>query len=172
MMPDGMSIQNAIGALVQAGELAGASTLVYRSGAVLATAAAGRRDLVSGLPVERDTIFRIASLTKPVTTVAALSMLDEGRFALDEPITGCAPEFATLRVLRHPEGPLDQYDDAVRRITFRDLLTHRAGLTYADFHRGPIGTAYASALGTQIDNALTADEWVARLATLPLVNQP
>ena len=53
---------------------------------------AGRRDLASGAPVERNTIFRIASLTKPVTTVTALSMLDEGRFALDDPIGGCAPE--------------------------------------------------------------------------------
>ena len=57
-------------------------------------------------------------------------------------------------------------------ITFRDLLTHRSGLTYGDFHRGPIGRAYAETLGAQIDNALTPDEWIARLATLPLIDQP
>ena len=126
----------------------------------------------TGLPVERDTIFRIASMTKPVTTVAALMLLDEGRFDLDEPITTCAPEFARMRVLRDPEGPLDQTDEATRPITFRDLLTHRSGLTYGDFHRGPIGRAYAETLGTQIDNPLTPDEWIARLATLPLIDQP
>ena len=111
-------------------------------------------------------------MTKPVTTVAALMLLDEGRFELDEPITTCAPELARMRVLRDPEGPLDQTDEAARPITFRDLLTHRSGLTYGDFHRGPIGRAYAETLGAQIDNPLTPDEWIARLATLPLIDHP
>jgi CubicO group peptidase (beta-lactamase class C family) len=124
------------------------------------------------LPVERDTLFRIASLTKPVTTVAALTLLDEGRFELDEPITRCAPEFTRMRVLRHPEGPLDETDEAIRPVSFRDLLTHRSGLTYGDFHRGPIARAYADTLGPQIDNALAPDEWIGRLAALPLVDQP
>ena len=127
---------------------------------------------MSGLPVERDTIFRIASLTKPVTTVAALMLLDEGRFDLDEPITQCAPELACMRVLRDPNGPLDQTDQAKRPITFRDLLTHRSGRTYGDFHRGPIGRAYAEALGATIDNPITPDAWIARLSTLPLIDHP
>lgn len=166
------SVEDEIGTVVAAGELAGAAALVWRDGTLEVVATVGRRDLVSGLPVERDTIFRVASLTKPVTTVAALSMLDEGRFSLDEPIAGCAPELARLRVLRDPQGPLDQCDEASRPITFRDLLTHRSGLTYGDFHRGPIGRACANTLGAQIDNPLTPDEWIARLATLPLVDQP
>jgi len=98
---------------VDTGQLAGAAALIARDGAIDAVTA-GRRDLRSGLPVERDTIFRIASLSKPITTVAALSMFDEGRLSLDEPITRCAPEFAHLRVLREPEGSLDQCDDAIR----------------------------------------------------------
>ena len=77
-----------------------------------------------------------------------------------------------MRVLRDPSGPLDQTDEATRPITFRDLLTHRSGLTYGDFHRGPIGRAHAETLGPSIDNVLTPDEWIARLATLPLVDQP
>ena len=97
------------------------------------TASVGRRDLATNLPVERDTIFRIASMTKPLTTVAALMLYDEGRFALDEPIAGHAPELAHLRVLRDPNGPLDQTDAAERPITFGDLLTHRSGLTYGEF---------------------------------------
>jgi CubicO group peptidase (beta-lactamase class C family) len=153
------------------GELAGAATIVWRGGEVQ-SAAIGRRTLDSALPVQRDTIFRIASMSKPVTTVAALTLLDEGRFDLDDPIAKCAPELARLRVLRNSDGPLDESDEAARPITFRDLLTHRSGLTYGDFHRGPIGHAYAETLGKQIDNDLTPDEWIARLATLPLIDHP
>jgi CubicO group peptidase (beta-lactamase class C family) len=165
-------IENALLPGIGAGEFAGAAALVWRNGAVQQIATVGRRDLVSGLPVERDTIFRIASLTKPVTTAAALTLLDEGRFELDAPITVCAPELARMRVLRDPNGPLDQTDETTRPITFRDLLTHRSGLTYGEFHRGPIGRAYAETLGATIDNPLTPDAWIERLATLPLIDQP
>jgi CubicO group peptidase (beta-lactamase class C family) len=166
------SIRDAVLARVDAGELAGAAALVWRDGAVREIATVGCRDLVSAAVVERDTIFRIASMTKPVTTVCALALLDEGRFTLDEPVTAYAPELACMRVLCAPNGPLDQTDAAVRPITFRDLLTHRSGLTYADVHRGPIGRAYADTLGPTIDNPLTPDEWIARLAALPLIDHP
>ena len=165
-------MRNAITPFVEAGELAGAAALMWRIGITPEVVTAGCRNLVSGLPIERDTIFRIASLTKPITTVAALSMLDEQRFTLDEPITRVMPELAQLRVLRDPEGPLDQCEAMARPITFRDLLTHHSGLTYGDFHRGPVGRAYTTALGGQIDNPLTPDEWIGRLATLPLIDQP
>ena len=171
-MTNGNSIESALRAYVDAGTLAGAATLVWRNGRVVQTAIVGRRDLVTNLPVERDTIFRIASMTKPLTTVAALTLYDEGRFALDEPITRHAPELARLRVLRDPNGPLDQTDAAERPITFGDLLTHRSGLTYGELHRGPIARACAEALGKAIDNALSPDEWIARLGTLPLIDQP
>jgi CubicO group peptidase (beta-lactamase class C family) len=111
-------------------------------------------------------------MAKPVTTVAALMLFDEGRFALDEAITRHAPELARLRVLRDPNGPLDQTDAADRPITFGDLLTHRSGLTYGELHRGPIARACAEDLGGAIDNALNPDEWIARLGTLPLIDQP
>src|SRR3954447_3906672 len=166
------TVESVLGDLVDTGRLGGAATLAWRNGEVVHTAAVGRRDLAHDLPVERDTIFRIASMTKPVTTVAALMLLDEGRFALDDAIGICAPELAHVRVLRDPEGPLDATDEAHRPITFRDLLTHRSGLTYGEFHRGPIGRACAEALGEQIDNPLTPDEWIQRLATLPLIDQP
>jgi CubicO group peptidase (beta-lactamase class C family) len=165
------TFENAISAYVDAGELAGAAALIWRNGE-LEVATVGRRDLATGAPVERNTIFRIASMTKPVTTLAALMLLDEGRFTLDDPITSCAPEFERMRVLRDPEGALEETVEATRPITFRDLLTHRSGLTYGDFHRGPIARACADTLGTQMDNSLTPDEWIARLATLPLIDQP
>jgi CubicO group peptidase (beta-lactamase class C family) len=99
-------------------------------------------------------------------------LYDEGRFALDEPIARLAPELARLRVLRDPNGPLDQTDAAERPITFGDLLTHRSGLTYGEFHRGPIARACAETLGATMDNALGPDEWIARIGTLPLIDQP
>jgi len=171
-MANGNPIETALRAYVDAGTLAGAATLVWRGGHLVQTVCVGCRDLATNLPVERDTIFRIASLTKPVTTVAALMLFDEGRFTLDEPIARYAPELTQLRVLRHPDGPLDQTDSAARPITFGDLLTHRSGLTVGEFHRGPIRGAYAEALGGEIDNALGPDDWIGRLATLPLIDQP
>jgi len=167
-----MSIEHTLARYVREGELAGAAALVWRNGRIAEIAATGKRDLVTGLPVERDTIFRVASLTKPITAAAALIVLDEKGIGIDEPIRRWAPELARMRVLRDPEGPLDQTEDAVRPITFRDLLTHRSGLTYGDFHRGPVGAAYGTALGAQIDNPLTPGEWINRLATLPLIDQP
>jgi CubicO group peptidase (beta-lactamase class C family) len=171
-MPHEDSIEAALRAYVDARRLAGAATLVWRDGRVVHRASLGCRDLVTNLPVERDTIFRIASMSKPLTTMAALMLYDEGRFALDEPIARHAPELADLRVLRDPNGPLDQTDPAERPITFRDLLTHRSGLTYGELHPGPIARACAEALGGTIDNALAPDQWIARLATLPLIDQP
>lgn len=157
---------------VTRGELGGIVALVSRPGQPVRRVAVGRRDVERDLTVAPDTIFRIASLTKPVTSVTALTLFDEGRFGLDDPITCVAPELANLRVLEDPEGPLDRTVPAARGISFRDLLTHRSGITYAEFHRGPIREACAATLGPQIDNELSPDEWIARLATLPLVDQP
>ena len=156
---------------VEAGWLAGAAGAVWVHGKT-ETVCAGWRDMEASLPVERDTIFRIASMTKPITSVAALMLVDEGRIALDEPIVRYAPEFAQMRVLRSPEGPLDETEKASRAITFNDLLTHRAGFTYADFHRGPIARAYREALGNDIDSDVNPNDWIARLARLPLIGQP
>ena len=171
MEPDG-SIATAIDAVVNAGGLAGATTLIWRGGEVVQQACVGWRDREAGRPVEPDTIFRIASMTKPITSVAALTLVEEGRIALSDPISRWAPEFSAMRVLRSPSGPLDQTDPAERPITFEDLLTHRAGFTYGSFHTGPLAQAYADALGGDIDSDVDPDDWIARLAALPLVDQP
>jgi CubicO group peptidase (beta-lactamase class C family) len=165
-------IASAIGAIVNAGALAGAATLVWRDGKVLQSACVGWRDLEARLPIERDTIFRIASMSKPITSTAALMLLEEGRFALEEPIARWAPEFSQMRVLRSPTGPLDQTDAAERPITFEDLLTHRSGLTYGGIHAGPIAKAYKETLGGDIDSEVAPDDWIAGLAALPLIDQP
>jgi CubicO group peptidase (beta-lactamase class C family) len=166
------SFEAALDGHIARGDLAGAAALVFRRDEPIRVVVGGRRDMERDLPVTRDTIFRIASLTKPITAVAALTLFDEHRFGLDDPITRVAPEFASLRVLQDPDGPLDGTVPAARAITFRDLLTHRSGLTAGEFHRGPIRAAYAETLGGQIDNERSPDDWIARLATLPLVDQP
>jgi CubicO group peptidase (beta-lactamase class C family) len=165
-------IATAVETMVATGTLAGAATLVWRDGKVIQIGTVGWRDVEARLPIERDTLFRIASMTKPITSTAALMLFDEGRFALDDPITRWAPEFSHMRVLRSPNGPLDQTYPAERLITFRDLLTHTSGLTYGAFHTGPISKAYEDALGGEVDTYVEPDDWIARLAALPLIDQP
>ena len=92
--------------------------------------------------------------------------------ALNDPIARYAPEFSEMRVLRSPALPLDETDPAERFITLEDLLTHRAGLTYGDFHRGPISQAYREALGGDIDSDVAPGDWITRLSQLPLIHQP
>jgi CubicO group peptidase (beta-lactamase class C family) len=170
-MNRGNGIEAALQKVVDSHEIAGAATLIWNDGETQTTCV-GWRDVEANLPVERDTIFRIASMTKPITSVAALMLVDEGRVALADPIARFAPEFSHMRVLRSPNGALDETDPAERPITFEDLLTHRAGFTLADFHRGPIAQAYRDALGGEIDSDMAPDNWITSLARLPLIGQP
>ena len=165
-------ITASIGKMVEAGSLAGAATLVWQDGKVVQAAGVGWSDIERKLPMKRDTLFRIASMTKPITSTAALMLFEEGRFALSDPITRWAPEFLQMRVLRSSAGALHETDPAERQITFEDLLTHRSGLTYGGFQSGPIAKAYEEALGGAIDSEVLPDDWIARLATLPLIDQP
>src|SRR4051812_22256987 len=164
-------VEEAMRHRVRSGSLAGVVTAVWKRGGPVEVACAGWRDVEAEVPMSRDTRFRIASMTKPITSMAALLMLEEGRFALEDAITRWAPELADLRVLRSPDGPLEDTVPAERAITFHDLLTHRAGLTYGPFHQGPIARAY-EALGGDIDSHLTPDAWIAALGKLPLIDQP
>src|SRR4051812_20341952 len=102
------ALESTIHEHVARGEMAGVVALVWRPGQPIRSIVIGRRDVERDLPVTRDTIFRIASLTKPITAVAALALLDAGRFDLDDPITRVAPELGNVRVLEDPEGPLDR----------------------------------------------------------------
>lgn len=165
-------IAKAIEAYVDDDQFAGAVSLVWRGGKVAQAGAVGWRDREVLDPMARDAIFRIASMSKPVTSTAALMLMEEGRFSLDDPISTWAPEFADMRVLRAPTGALDETDPAVREITFDDLLTHRSGLTYAEIYDGPITPAYRRALGWDIDSEVAPDPWIAGLAALPLIDQP
>ena len=165
-------VRPALEGFVDRGELAGVVTLTSRGGDIVQTDAIGWSDIDSRTPMRPDTLFRIASMTKPITSVAALMLVEEGRIALDDPITRWAPELADLSVLRNASGPLHDTVAAHRAITFEDLLTHRSGFAYAPFSEGPIKQAYEAALGDPGMNRMTADEWLAALGSLPLAYQP
>ncbi|MCB0950631.1 MAG: beta-lactamase family protein [Mycobacterium sp.] len=152
---------------IDAGLLAGAVTLVWRSGEVLQVNELGYRDVHAQLPMRRDTIFRIASMTKPVTVAAAMSLIEQGRLALTDPVATWLPELADMRVLAQPRGPLDRTIPAQRPITVEDLMTHRSGLAYMFSVSGPLSGAYR-ALPMRQDQ----DRWLGELANLPLAHQP
>ncbi|BBX92953.1 beta-lactamase family protein [Mycolicibacterium boenickei] len=159
--------QTSIREAIDAGLLAGAVTLVWQAGQVLQVNALGHRDVDAGLPMQRDTIFRIASMTKPVTVAAAMALAEEGKLALNEPVTKWLPELADMRVLREPRGPLDRTEPARRPITFDDLMTHRSGLAYVFSVLGPLASAYGK-LSLRQDQ----DRWLTEVAKLPLAHQP
>ena len=157
---------------IQAGDLAGAVTLIWRNGEVVQLDCLGKRNLETGAPMERDTLFRIASMTKPITTATALMLMEEGKLSLDDPITKWAPEFKDMRVLKSATGPLEDTYPAPRDITIEDLMTHRSGLAYGFSSVGPIAHAHARALGDVLNSDMTSDAWMAALGGLPLSYPP
>jgi CubicO group peptidase (beta-lactamase class C family) len=139
--------------------------------------AAGQR-AVGGPPMSRDTLFRIASMTKLVTATAVMVLVEEGKVRLDEPADRLLPELADRRVLKQVDGPLDDTVPAARRITVEDLLTfrHGWGVVFGP-PQWPINKAIADLgiVGFGPPNPqmpFDPDEWMRRLATLPLLHQP
>jgi CubicO group peptidase (beta-lactamase class C family) len=160
---------------VERGEVAGAVAVVSRCDEVHVDTV-GVQDLGAGTPMRRDTIFRIASMTKAVTAVAAMILVEETRLRLDDPVDPWLPELADRKVLRAIDSLLDDTVPAHRPITLRDLLTLRLGLGAIMAPPGfyPIQQAMAdSGLEPGPDPiALTADDYMKRLGDLPLVHQP
>ena len=161
---------------VQRGEVPGIVTLVSRRGEVHVDAigmkAAGGRE-----PIGRDTIFRIASLTKPIAAAAAMILVEDCKLRLDEPVDRWLPELADRRVLKRLDGPLHETVSASRPISLRDLLTLRMGFGYImEPGAYPIQKAANEQqllLGPPRPQTLPApDEWIRRFATLPLMHQP
>ena len=130
---------------------------------------------LGGAPVARDTIFRIASMTKPITAVAAMMLVEEGKLRLDEPVERLAPELADRRVLKRPDGPLDDTVPAARPITVEDVLSFRLGWGI-DFNQdAPFVKASADIPGFGMPNpasSYTPDSFMAALGKLPLQAQP
>jgi len=140
--------------------------------------ALGLQDVDRREPMRRDTIFRLSSMTKPMTAVAALILIEQGRFHLDDPVDHFLPELANRKVLKRIDGPLDDTVPASRPITVRDLLTFRMGfgMLMAPPDAFPILTAANELnLGLAPPNPAHApapDEWLRRLGTLPLMRHP
>jgi CubicO group peptidase (beta-lactamase class C family) len=151
---------------------AGYTLLVARNGRLVYSKAIGFRNLEQRVPMTLDTRFRIASMTKPVTTVAVLMLYEQGRFLLDDPVARFLPEFAHPRVYTggDAEGHFTT-EPAHRDITIRDLLTHASGLGYAaGFDRTtPLGKVYAA---LDLSTPGTLADKVRQIATLPLYFHP
>jgi CubicO group peptidase (beta-lactamase class C family) len=156
---------------VETGEVAGCVTLAWRHGEIARVDALGHRDSETLAPMTRDTLFRIASMTKPVTSVAALMLVEEGRIALDDPVSRWLPELANPRVLADPAAPLDRTEPARAPITLLDLLTHRAGFAYHFTAFGALADAYSN-LFNGVDGLADPGAWLQRVAELPLMFQP
>ncbi|MGF6773945.1 CubicO group peptidase (beta-lactamase class C family) [Paraburkholderia sp. GAS199] len=177
MYPAGLSaarlatLTHALQGYVERSEVAGVVSLVWRHGEIGYFEALGSRDENARLPMERDTLFRIASMTKPVTSAAILMLIEEDRLAFDTPVSLWLPELAAPRVLRDPNGPLDQTDPVKAPLTVLDLLTHRAGFAYHFTATGPLAKAYAAAFNG-IEAHGGSNAWLERIAALPLMFQP
>jgi CubicO group peptidase (beta-lactamase class C family) len=154
--------------------LPGAVTLVRRRDEVHVDTV-GTTALEGAEPMRRDTIFRIASLTKPVVAVAAMILVEECRVRLDEPVDRLLPELADRQVVRSLDAPLTDTVPAQRAITVRDLLTFRlgSGISFGDPQRSPIVKAFGRVAGFSPETSeLGPDEWIAALGELPLMFQP
>ncbi|NYV72902.1 serine hydrolase [Streptomyces sp. UH6] len=159
---------------VESGKIPGLVALVGR-GDHTHVEAIGTMRHDGGPPMRRDTIFRMASTSKPVTMAAAMVLLDECRLRLDDPVDPWLPELADRQVLRQPDGPLDDTVAARRPITVRDLLTSTFGLgTDFESMTSPIRAATFERLDYSVASgpAPHQDEWMRRLGELPLQYQP
>lgn len=160
-------------AFVDSGAYAGVVTRVWRDGRLLHEDCVGWMDVAARKPMRRDAIFRIASMTKPVVSAAALMLLEEGRLRLGDPITHWLPEFADVRVLRTPTSALDDTVPLARPISVLDLMTHRSGVPYDFSAVGELSAALGEVYrGEAYPTITVSDAWVARLARLPLMIQP
>jgi len=171
-IPDAMPwISEHFESYIEQGKLAGMTTLVSRGGEVIHFRAYGRRVLEDGEPLPLDTLFRLYSMTKPVTSVAAMILWERGGFKLDDPVSIYLPEFEGLTVYSgiNDKGEL-QGIPANREMTVRDLMRHTSGLTYQFFTDSPVAHKYAET--GVLDRTASTQIMVERLADIPLVLNP
>ncbi|MFJ9588976.1 serine hydrolase domain-containing protein [Streptomyces acidicola] len=159
--------------LVDDGRLPGYLVSVARHGRVAHLTTYGHRDRAAGLPVEADTIWRIYSMTKPVTSVAALILVEEGRLALDDPVSRYIPAFAEPRVYESGSGSETVTRPAQQPVLVRHLMTHTSGLTFGFYHSHPVDALYRDA---GLENSVPSGADLARTcdvyASLPLQFEP
>lgn len=168
-------IREAMQGWIDRGIIAGAVTLLYRRGAVAHIDAMGWQDEAGRIPIQRDTIFRIASMTKPITCLAALMLVEEGKLRLNDPIGQWIPELAKPRVLLDPAGPLEQSRPATQPITVHHLFTHASGLGYPFAGDGPLKqrlSEFFFGVYGRYGQPVPPDQWIAQLGSLPLAAEP
>src|SRR5216683_947146 len=129
---------------------------------------------VGGVPMARDSIFRIASITKPITAASVMMLIEDGRIALDDPVDQWLPELAKPAVVRTPASAIDDLVPATRPITVFDLLSSRAGYGFSsDFTRPAVQRLFAVQKDGREPQSFSApDVWMAELAEVPLLYQP
>ncbi len=155
---------------IAAGRLPGASVLLMRHGKVVLKKAYGKADANTLAPLTVNNIFRIYSQSKPVTAVALMILFEQGQWHFDDPVTKFIPEFQQLRVFKAvgPDGTL-QTEPIARSPTMRELVTHAAGFAYGLDRSSPVESAYFDA---DFMRAANADQAIAKLAALPMFDQP
>jgi CubicO group peptidase (beta-lactamase class C family) len=156
--------------LVDQGRLAGAVTMVARHGKLVEFDAVGKRDIAAGAPMQKDSIFRIYSMSKPITGVAMMMLFEEGKWQLNDPVSKYIPEFASLKVYATDEHNNMVLKDQVHPVTMRELMSHSGGFTYGFFSNTPIDKLQREADLFNPNNTL--DEFIKRVAKLPLNAQP
>jgi len=172
MSRDGLAaFQAGLRAEVDNGQLAGIVTMVARHGRLVHKDTYGWQDLENQVPMAEDTIFRIFSMTKPITGVAMMMLYEEGKFALDDPVENHIPEFTNLVVAQEdvPNGiPMAELPH--HKMTMRELMSHTGGLTYGSFSRSRVDTLYGEM--NVLDGNGTLQDMIDKLAQIPLRQQP
>jgi CubicO group peptidase (beta-lactamase class C family) len=158
---------------VDTGRLPGVQTVVARHGEVVHRDCYGRRDVEGDRPVERDTLYRIYSMTKPVTSVALMMLYEEGHFLLENPVSRWLPELGDLRVWVAGTADAPETRPLEQSLTVHHVLTHTSGLTYGFQYQHPVDELYRRAdLGNFTLPEYDLDEAIARLGELPLLFEP
>ena len=158
---------------IKPGRLAGTQILVARHGEIAHSSVAGMADIARGKPMAEDTIFRIYSMTKPITSVALMMLVEEGKIALDDPVHRYIPEWRGMGVYSTGTFRTGFATKPTKRaMLVVDLLRHTAGLTYGFQLRTNVDAAYRAAKIGEIEKAGTLDDMIAALAKLPLEFSP
>jgi CubicO group peptidase (beta-lactamase class C family) len=154
---------------IDQGQHAGIATLIARRGQIVDWQAWGHRDREAKLPMEKDTIARVYSMTKIITSAAILQLHEQARLRLDDPVERHLPALAKRQVLTGGTAAAPELAPATRSITIKDLLTHTSGYTYPSNGKAVIDELYSTA---DVIGATTMDQFIERLARVPLVHQP
>lgn len=157
---------------LDSGRFAGTQVLVYRRGAIVHHQVAGFADLERRVPMKPDTLFRIYSMTKPLTSVAFMMLVEEGRVALDEPVAKYIPQWANLGVFQAGITAPFLTRPPVRPMQIVDLLRHTSGLTYGFQNRSNVDAAYRDKKIGEIEKSGTMQSMIDDLASIPLEFSP